>query len=62
MLEPWGDKIFNSNESGTWLHLVILHALMICIVWGSAVQIERSPLLHQKRVNATRCAANSDRG
>jgi hypothetical protein len=33
MLEPSGHEIFNSIESGTWLRMVILLALMICIVW-----------------------------
>jgi hypothetical protein len=33
MLDPWGHEIFNSIESGTWLRLVILFALMICIAW-----------------------------
>jgi hypothetical protein len=31
MLERWG-HMFNSIESGTWLRLVILLALMICVV------------------------------
>jgi hypothetical protein len=33
MMEPWGHDIFNFIESGTWLRLIILLALMICVVW-----------------------------
>ena len=34
MLEPWAQDIFKSIESGTWLRLVTLLALMTCVVWG----------------------------
>jgi hypothetical protein len=33
MLEPWAQDIFKSIESGTWLRLVIVLALMIGVVW-----------------------------
>jgi hypothetical protein len=33
MLELWGYDNFNFADSGTWLRVVILLALMICAVW-----------------------------
>jgi hypothetical protein len=33
MLAAWGHDIFKSIESGTWVRLILLALMMICVVW-----------------------------
>jgi hypothetical protein len=43
MLERWGHEIFTFIESDTWLRLVFLLALMICVLWVTFRTEKRKP-------------------